>query len=188
MRDLRWAVAGLLVTGATLTGCSEPQAANTTLPPTSAAETTEALPELGPADFPVPDEARTKDAAGAEAFLYYWIELLNRQQAIPAGEPLRDFGPECRECLRIARIYDEAAKVGNRYVGGELTVLDAAAAPVEGDQVSVTFIASEEAVQLVDPSGTPIETVEAAPKLSSGVTLTWSDEVESWLIASMTLG
>ena len=57
----------------------------------------------GPADFPVPDEARTKDAAGAEAFLRYWIDLLNRQQAIPAGQPLRDLGPECQECLRIAQ-------------------------------------------------------------------------------------
>ena len=31
----------------------------------------------------MPDEARTKDAAGAEAFLRYWIELLNHaMQAI----------------------------------------------------------------------------------------------------------
>ena len=49
-----------------LGGCSEKQEANDTLPSASAAETTEALPEVGPADFPVPDEARTKDAAGAE--------------------------------------------------------------------------------------------------------------------------
>ncbi len=64
-----------------LSGCSEKHEANDTLPSTSAAETTEALPALGPADFPVPDEARTKDAAGAEAFLRYWIDLLNRQQS-----------------------------------------------------------------------------------------------------------
>src|SRR5918993_1524107 len=78
VRDLRWLAAGFLVVTAVLTGCSEKQEANTTLPSTSAAETTEALPELGPADFPVPDEARTKDAAGAEAFLRYYIGLINR--------------------------------------------------------------------------------------------------------------
>ncbi|MCW2579144.1 MAG: uncharacterized protein JWR82_745, partial [Blastococcus sp.] len=56
-------VAGALL----LSGCSEKQEANDTLPSTSASPSTEALPEVGPADFPVPDEARTKDAAGAEA-------------------------------------------------------------------------------------------------------------------------
>ena len=64
MRDLRWALAGLVVAAALLSGCSEKVEANDTLPPTSAAETTESLPPVGPADFPVPDEARTKDAAG----------------------------------------------------------------------------------------------------------------------------
>ena len=80
MRDLRWSVVGLVLATALLSGCSEKDEANSTLPSTSAAATTEALPPVGPADFPVPDEARTKDAAGAEAFLYYWIDLLNRQQ------------------------------------------------------------------------------------------------------------
>ena len=98
-----WSVAGLVVGTALLTGCSEKVEANDTLPSTSAAETTEALPPVGPADFPVPDEARTKDAAGAEAFLRYYIDLINRQQAIPAGQPLRDLGPDCQDCLRIAR-------------------------------------------------------------------------------------
>src|SRR5215204_764359 len=82
VRDLRRAAAGLVVVTALVGGCSEKQEANATLPSTSAAETTEALPEVGPADFPVPDEARTKDATGADAFARYYIELINRQQAI----------------------------------------------------------------------------------------------------------
>src|SRR3712207_7343807 len=97
-----------------LTSCSEKQEASETLPTASASPTAD-LPPLGPSDFPVPAEARTKDAAGAEAFLRYWIDLLNRQQAIPAGEPLRDLGPDCNECLRIARVYDEADAAGQRY-------------------------------------------------------------------------
>jgi hypothetical protein len=87
VRDLRSAVAGLVVATDLLTGCSEKQEASTTLPTTSAAETTEVLPQLGPADFPVPDEARTKDAAGADAFLRYYIELSNRQQELLDGDP-----------------------------------------------------------------------------------------------------
>ena len=68
-------ILGVVVGTTLLTGCSEKQGANETLPSSSAAETSDALPEIGPADFPVPDEARTKDAAGAEAFLRYWIDL-----------------------------------------------------------------------------------------------------------------
>ena len=128
---LRGAVAGLLLGTALLSGCSEKQEANDTLPSASAAPTTEALPPVGPADFPVPEEARTKDAAGAEAFLRYWIDLLNRQRAIPAGQPLRDLGPECQECLRIAQNYDEVAAVGQRYDGGDLTANELAA-PLSG--------------------------------------------------------
>ena len=79
-----------------LGGCSEKQEANDTLPSASAAETTEALPEVGPADFPVPDEARTKDAAGAEAFLRYYIDLLNRQRASWTGS-------RCGTSVRTAR-------------------------------------------------------------------------------------
>ena len=52
---------GAVIGASMLGGCSEKHEANDTLPSASAAETTEALPALGPPDFPVPDEARTKD-------------------------------------------------------------------------------------------------------------------------------
>jgi hypothetical protein len=79
---LRRTVIGVVIGAALLSGCSDKQEANETLPPTSASPTTEALPEIGPADFPVPDEARTKDAAGAEAFMRYYLELSDRQQGL----------------------------------------------------------------------------------------------------------
>ena len=123
----RWTlrlVAGLAAGAVLLSGCSGQQEANDTLPGADATPSaSEAeLPPLGPPDLPMPAEARTQDAAGAEAFFRYWIELLNRQQAIPAAQPLRDLGPECIECGRIARVYDEAAAAGRRYVGGHLSV------------------------------------------------------------------
>src|SRR4051794_29555144 len=152
VRDLRWAVAGLVVGTAMLSGCSEKVEANDTLPSTSAAETTAALPPAGPADFPVPDEARTKDAAGAEAFLHYWIDLVNHQRAVPDGEPLRDLGPSCATCLRIARSYDDTAAAGYRYVGGDFA-LEGVATELQGDAAVINFIARHDAVQRVDGSG-----------------------------------
>ncbi len=66
---------GVLVGAALLSGCSEKQEANDTLPTPSAAETTEALPELGPPDLPMPAEAREQTVEGADAFTRYYVEI-----------------------------------------------------------------------------------------------------------------
>jgi hypothetical protein len=189
VRDLRVVVVGLVLGTTLLTGCAEKVEVNDTLPSTSATPTTEALLPVGPADFPVPDEARTKDAAGAEAFLNYWIDLLNRQRAIPAGQPLRDLGPECDECLRIARNYDDAAAVGNKYVGGELSLHDLAKPLLESEKAVISFGVRREPVSLVDSTGAVIEArAEAAPDLSSGITLDWSAEDKAWRVTGFNLG
>ncbi len=177
---------------ALLIGCAgeTPEAPSESLPSSaSPAPTTEALPVVGPADFPVPPEARTKDAAGAEAFLRYWIDLLNRQRAIPAGQPLRDLGPECQECLRIAKNYDDASAAGSRYVGGEVSLVDVPPPVIEGDTVQFSFSARREPVSLVDRSGKEIEgRPDAAPKLFSGFYLAWSASTESWVVTAFQLG
>ncbi|MGY1804995.1 DUF6318 family protein [Blastococcus sp. SYSU D00922] len=190
LRGLRRTVIGVLVGTAVLTGCSDKQEANDTLPSSSAAETTEALPPLGPEDFPVPDEARTKDAAGAEAFLRYYIELLNRLQAIPAGEPLRELSPECDTCLRIARAFDDAAAAGWTYDGGEVSLNDVTAPQLNGDTASLVFGARVEALTIRDSTGAPIPNGEEAvsPNAGSGMTLAWSPEQKSWLAAGLTIG
>jgi hypothetical protein len=146
-------VVGAVIGTALLAGCSEKQEANDTLPSPSAAETTEELPAVGPADFPVPDEARTKDAAGAEAFLRYYIELINRQQGSLDGEPLRDLGPKCQECLRVARNFDEVAATGQRYEGGEITLNEVTPPDLDVDRATINFGARQEAVQIIDADG-----------------------------------
>lgn len=179
----------LLLTG--LAGCSEPQQASTALPPTSTAPTPteDALPPLGPPEFPVPIEARTQDAAGAEAFLRYWIDLINRQRAIPAGQPIRDLGPDCQECLRIARNYDEAADLGQQYQGGELTLNDVTEPQIEGDEASINFAVRREAVALVDADGKPVvEGQDVAPNLGSGIALLWSTSTQSWVVEGFNIG
>jgi hypothetical protein len=182
-------VVGLLLGTALLSGCAEKQEARDTLPTASAAPTTEELPDLGPADFPVPDAARTKDAAGAEAFLRYWIDLLNHQRPLLDSEPLRALGPECRECLRIADNYDEAAASGQRYEGGELSLNDVTEPQLNGEEASINFGLRQEAVRLVDAAGNAVDAgLPVQPNLSSGITLVWSESEEAWLVASVTLG
>ncbi len=187
--SLRRALAGLLLGTALLTGCSEKTEGNETLPPASAAPTTEALPPVGPADFPVPDEARTKDAAGAEAFLRYWIDLLNRQQSIPAGQPLRDLGPECQECLRIARNYDDVAAAGHRYEGGELTLNDVPPPVLDGAGALINFGVRRESVRVLDGSGAVVDAgLPMAPNVISGTNLIWSEVDQSWLVENFNIG
>jgi Family of unknown function (DUF6318) len=194
VRDLRRRVGrtalGLLLLGTVaLTGCSEKQQASETLPSASATPSAEDLPPLGPADFPVPDEARTKDAAGAEAFLRYWIDLINWQRDIPAGQPLLELGPECADCRRIAENYDEVAAAGRRYDGGQLRLNDVTEPQLKDNQASINFGLRQEAVVLVDGGGTPVDAgMPMRSNLSSGVTLVWSELDESWLVKSMTLG
>ena len=75
-------VAGLAVGAVVLIGCSREQEAADTLPSADApVATEEELPPLGPEDLRMPDEARTQDAAGAEAFVRYYIDLINRTSA-----------------------------------------------------------------------------------------------------------
>ena len=194
MRDLRRRLGrttlGFLLFGTVaLTGCSEKQQANETLPSASATPSAEELPPLGPPDFPVPDEARTKDAAGAEAFLRYWIDLINRQRDIPAGQPLVELGPECADCRRIAENYDEVAAAGRRYDGGQLRLNDVTEPQLVDDQASINFGLRQEAVVLVDGGGTPVDAgMPMRSNLSSGVTFVWSELDKSWLVKSMTLG
>jgi hypothetical protein len=187
---LRSAVVGLLLGTTLLTGCSERTEANDTLPSTSSAPTTEALPPVGPADFPVPEEARTKDAAGAEAFLRYYIELLNRQQAIPDGQPLRELSPDCGTCLRIAQAFDDAAAAGHTYYGGGLSLNDVVKPHLDGNTASLIFGMRVEAVSVRDASGGLVPDGQGAlmTNAGSGMTLTWSEKHHSWLAAGLTIG
>jgi hypothetical protein len=174
------------------TGCSaEAKQPSAELPPASsaAAEPTPELPPLGPEDFPVPDEARTKDEAGAEAFLRYYIDLLNRQIAVPAGQPLRELGPECNECQRIARQFDEAAEKGHGYIGGRITIDGDFGTAETQEGVNLSFFARITAGRVEDDSGTPVDgTAFAAERLPSAALLTWSPTQQGWLVKAMNFG
>jgi hypothetical protein len=119
----------------------------------------------------------------------YYVELSNRQQELLDGQPLRDLGPDCQECLRIARQYDEVAAAGHRYEGGELSVTGVAAPQVQGNEAVISFGVRQEAVRLVDAVGNPVDTgLDMLPDLDSGMTLTWSDREACWLVEGLNFG
>jgi hypothetical protein len=176
-----------------LAGCGgEGQQAGTDLPPvsSSAAESTPDLPPLGPPDLPMPTEARVQDEAGAEAFVRYYIELINRTSSVMDAEPLRDFSEECRECDRIAANIDEDAAKGYRYVDGRLDITDLYSSKLKSDQAEIGFVVDQQALQVVDANGTVNEDLSSGQftDLFSGALLTWDRERSTWGMSILTLG
>ena len=189
----RWTLrlAACLLTGSTvLTGCSERQEASESLPTTSSASPTEdALPPLGPEDLPMPDEARTQDAAGAEAFVRYYIELINRTSTVMDAQPLRDLSDGCRDCDRIATSTEEAAAAGHDYVGGEMTITELGPVILREEAASLPIVVDQAQFTVLDSSGAATHGgLEAFSNVTGGVGVTWDPRLKTWLMTDMTFG
>jgi hypothetical protein len=175
-----------------LAGCGgEGQQAGTDLPPvpSSAAESAPDLPPLGPPDLPMPAEARVQDEAGAEAFVRYYIELINRASRTLDAGPLRELSNECADCQRIASDYENDAAAGYRYEGGGITIISYENVK-QGEQVGATFVADRAALTIVDASGRPVDGLDfpAVTDLVSGAEVQWDESRTTWTMAQLLLG
>lgn len=176
-------VAATAVGVALLASCSNGEPANETLPPasSSAAETSESLPPLGPPDMPMPAEAREKTAAGAEAALRYYLTLMTHQAGI-GGQPLRDLSRDCDFCDFIAQRYDEDAAAKFSYQGGEVSIDSLSPPALSGDTAEFSFSMTQESIVIVSADGQPVpgrgEGRLAA--LNTGAVMTWSRESSAW--------
>jgi hypothetical protein len=190
---LRFA-AGLGVLALFVSGCTEKHQANESLPSASEAsesESADELPPLGPEDFPMPAEARTKDAAGAEAFIRYYFDLLNRSLTDMDVHYLRELASGCEDCERIARETEADAEKGYRYRGGELTITGEVSLALTGpNQAESAFVARQATLTVVDEMGKAVPglTFEAQPQLSSGTLTVWDTKSSSWRMKVLTLG
>ena len=191
----RWTlrlVAGLAAGAVLLSGCSGQQEANDTLPGADATPSaSEAeLPPLVPPDLPMPAEARTQDAAGAEAFVRYYIDLINRTSTVMDAAPLREFSDGCAECNRIATDAENDAAAGYSYEGGEITVTTVGRPLVQGALAEVPFRVDLARLAVVDESGqaVPELSFQAFPGLLSSAALSWSADRECWIMTQLALG
>src|SRR3954470_12140999 len=100
-RSLRM-VAGLTVATALLGGCAAKHEASETLPSASETSASPSLQPLGPADFPVPDEARVQSDAGARAAARYYLSLTTYAFHTLDTDPLRDLSRNCEFCTNLA--------------------------------------------------------------------------------------
>jgi hypothetical protein len=190
----RWTlrlVVGLAAGALLLSGCSEQQEANETLPGADASPSASEpeMPPLGPPDLPMPAEARTQDAAGAEAFVRYYIDLINRTSTVMDAAPLREFSSGCDDCSRIATDAENDAAAGYRYDGGELTITWIEAFR-PGETIEFGLVVDQAALRVSDQNGNAVPGLSfpALSDLQSGAIVTWDRDRQSWLIRSITLG
>jgi hypothetical protein len=187
----RWSLrllAGVLAGSVVLSGCSEKQEANDSLPTASASPTEEELPPLGPGDLPMPDGARTQDAAGAQAFVRYYIDLINRTSDVMDAEPLREFSDGCEDCERIADNVEEDAAAGVTYEGGAIIISAIGEPLLEGDTAELALRVNQAALTVLDSTGTPAEGGSAVYEdLSGGASLRWVPDQRTWVMIGLTL-
>lgn len=191
----RWALrltACLLTGAAVLTGCSEKQEASESLPTTSSAEPTEdALPPLGPEDFPVPDEAREKTPEGAVEFARYYVTLTKYMADRSVDpQPLLSLSQGCRSCANIAHSLAEDRAAKYTYRQYEMEFNEYGPALMNGDTAEVGFTYVQGPVVVVDQAGNVVtERSSATPeKLESGAILVWKSGLQSWVITGLTVG
>jgi hypothetical protein len=185
-------LACLLATGAVLGGCSEAQKANDTLPSTSAATPTEEeLPPLGPADLPVPAEAREKTPEGAVEFVRYYVTLTKHvSENSQDSEPLLQLSEDCRTCIRIAQSIEADRAANYTYREYVFRFEEYGPALVAGDTAQVGFLYVQGPITVLDQAGQVVTDRSAAKaqELQSGAVLLWRQDLESWVVTGLTVG
>jgi hypothetical protein len=190
----RWTLrllAGLAAGAVVLSGCSERQEAADTLPEADATPSASEpeLPPLGPPDLPMPAEARTQDAAGAEAFVRYYIDLINRTSTVMDAAPLREFSDGCTECNRIASNTEVAAANGQVFRDGEISIIQMGKPLIADGTAQLALRVDQARFVVVDASGTSVDGgSEAYTNISGGVALEWNSSDMAWSMTQLTCG
>jgi len=175
---------------AVLAGCSDGETANETLPPvsSSAAPTSEALQPLGPVEFPVPAAAREQTAIGANAFLGYYIELMNYSTRNLTTDSLRTLSGDCQTCRTFADGLDEVASSGNTIEGADFTINGSSEPLLRDDTAEFSMSLTQRNSRLLSSDGAPISEYDQADATfaGSGALLSWDATRTTWLMSDLT--
>lgn len=170
-----------------LAGCSSKHEASQSLPTASKTTAAKTLPPLGPADFPVPADARKKTPAGVIAFSNYYVQLSNHLLASFDSQPLRDLSANCQACDELANGYDRARTAGYTSEGGELTVTSTGTAVVKGDDGELSLLLRQAAVTVKDHGGSVVPGQSTGEfSLGGGMALHWDTRRSTWLVTQWT--
>lgn len=174
-----------------LAGCSDPQPANDTLPSAGSTSASPTLEPLGPADFPVPDEAREQTEAGAEAMAAYYLDLIDRTKG-QVGTPdldadsMRALSDGCEVCDQIAASFENGQSLGYTYNGTDLADPSIGSIVVDGSTADVTFTVEQSALSVVGPDGVEVRSSPAV-LLRGGMVFDWDAVRDGWIATQLNL-
>lgn len=179
------------VVGAVLvSGCTAETPANDTLPTASeGAESSAELEPLGPADLPMPAEAREQTPAGAEAFIRYYVDLLNRAQRDLDTTYVTQFSADCDTCSALIVGLNAYAAEGYLISGGTIRVGAINPPTLNADGAEFVAPLMQDAVAVTDATGQTIADA-SAPDASfpgTGGFIRWSSDLSSWILTQLTL-
>jgi hypothetical protein len=169
---------------ALLAGCSDGATANETLPSTStsAAPSSDAPAPLGPPDMPMPAEAREQTAAGAEAFLRYYMDIYNWSQLHMDAAYMDQLSQGCATCDSLTANLRNDAEAGYLYEGGGVTVGDTSFAEIKMSRIEGAFSMKQAALTVRAADGSTVSDLSAPPAaLDCGAILSWSSDDTSWI-------
>ncbi|MCO7218517.1 hypothetical protein [Klenkia sp. PcliD-1-E] len=174
-----------------LAGCSEPQAANDTLPTAAPTSATPTLEPLGPADFPVPDEAREQTEAGAEAMAVYYLDLLDQTKSRVGGggldvAALQSLSNACETCDQVTDGFVNADRMGYRYEGGDLQDPSFGSVTVSDNSADIAFTVRQASARVIGSDGSE---VRSSPEmlLRGGIVLRWDSVRDGWIATQLNL-
>lgn len=172
----RSCAAALVVTflAAALTaGCSHSKTSPPHLTPTSPTKPT---PPAVPADA----NANTRDAAGAFA-KYWWGDLMNYSfNSLDTSQLTATSSPSCVPCKTFIDSINQAKTAGGRFEGGNVQVLESAAAPfLAGSPIFAAVLYNATASRQYDKDGKVVRSSDAVTNSSVQVYLEW--DKDHWL-------
>jgi hypothetical protein len=137
----------------------------------------------------MPAEARAKTPEGAQAFVRYYVDLINRTTTVMDAAPLREFSNRCETCHRIATYTEQDAAAGYDYEGGEMTISDMGEPRITGTTAEMAVMADQARFVVLDASGEPIEGgIEPLFDMTGGAGLSWDAPRQTWIMNQLTLG
>lgn len=189
-RGRPWFIA--LIVGAAMvaggcTGGGSDSAPPPTAPPSTsdtAAPTTSSPPATtGSVDSDIPAAARANTPEGAEAFVRYFVEQVNRSWQTANSELVRPLASdECTSCTAFMGTADEYKRLGHHYDGVPMAVADSIVSAFSETEGTVVFVYGEQAAAaIVDSSGATVRSIPAA-KSNIAVTARFGD---SWKVTKV---
>ncbi len=131
---------------------------------TTASTTTTAMEATsrGTTDLNVPAAARVNTDAGAEAFVKYYVEQLNRAWTVPDPDALVPLSlPSCKTCASFTESAIKFRKLNRHYVGVPIAISRVTLnSRADAEHVFVGIIGVQANPRVVDSKGSTVETGE----------------------------